>query len=100
MLSKAIYLSFFYIFFLMCFFLERILFSLFNFRDTFKDGIVEPSRSFVHGFPMDLSTAGYFMIPFLLAALLFSFWKNKSAEYSTYKVIGIVLSVMTSIILL
>ena len=96
MLSKAIYLSFFYIFFLVCFFLERILFTLFNFGNTFKDGIAEPIRSFVHGFPMDLSTAGYFMIPFLLAALLFSFYKNKSAECSTYKVIGIVLSVMTS----
>lgn len=96
MLSKSIYLSFFYIFFLVCFLLERILFALFNFRDTFKDGIVEPSRSFVHGFPMDLSATGYFMIPFLLATLLFSFWKNKSAEHSTYKVIGIVLSVMTA----
>ncbi len=96
MLSKAIYLSFFYIFFLVCFFLERILFALFNFGNTFKDGIAEPIRSFVHGFPMDLSATGYFMIPFLLATLLFSFWKNKSAEHSTYKVIGIVLSVMTS----
>lgn len=96
MLSKAIYLSFFYIFFLVCFLLERILFALFNFGNTFKDGIAEPIRSFVHGFPMDLSATGYFMIPFLLATLLFSFWKNKSAEHSTYKVIGIVLSVMTS----
>lgn len=96
MLSKSIYLSFFYIFFLVCFILERILFALFNFSDTFKDGIVEPLRSFVHGFPMDLSAAGYFLIPFLLAALLFSFWKNKVAEYSTYRVIGIVLSVMTA----
>lgn len=96
MLSKVIYLSFFYIFFLVCFLLERILFALFNFGNTFKDGIAEPIRSFVHGFPMDLSATGYFMIPFLLATLLFSFWKNKSAEYSTYKVIGIVLSVMTS----
>ena len=43
MLSKSIYLSFFYIFFLMCFFLERILFSLFNFRDTFKDLEIEES---------------------------------------------------------
>ncbi len=96
MLSKSIYLSFFYIFFLVCFILERILFALFNFNDTFKDGIVEPLRSFVHGFPMDLSAAGYFLIPFLLTALLFSFWKNKVAEYSTYRVIGIVLSVMTA----
>lgn len=96
MLSKTIYLSFFYAFFGACFFLERILFALFNFRSTFKDGITEPLGSFVHGFSMDLSAAGYFLIPFLVAALLFSFWKNKSAEYSTYKVIGIVLSVMTA----
>ncbi|MEE1063350.1 MAG: hypothetical protein UH071_06745, partial [Paludibacteraceae bacterium] len=66
------------------------MFALFNFNSTFKDGIVEPVRSFVHGFPMDLSATGYFVIPFLLAALLFSFWKNKAAEYSAYKVIGIV----------
>ncbi len=96
MLSKLIYLSFFYIFFLTCFILERVLFAFFNFNSTFKDGLVEPVRSFVHGFPMDLSAAGYFVIPFLLAALLFSFWKNKVAEYSTYKVIGIVLSVLTA----
>ena len=58
MLSKTIYLSFFYAFFLACFFLERILFALFNFRSTFKDGITEPLGSFVHGFSMDLSAAG------------------------------------------
>lgn len=96
MLSKSIYLSFFYIFFLMCFILERILFALFNFKNSFQDGIVSPMKSFVHGFSMDLSATGYFMIPFLLAALVFSFCKNKSAEYSTYKVIGIVLSVLTA----
>ncbi len=96
MLSKGIYLSFFYLYFMMCFILERILFALFNFNSTFQNGISEPIRSFVHGFPMDLSASGYFMIPFLVAALIFSFWKNKSAEYKTYKVIGIVLSLMTA----
>ncbi|MBQ0155001.1 MAG: sulfatase-like hydrolase/transferase [Bacteroidales bacterium] len=96
MLSKGIYLSFFYVYFMMCFILERILFALFNFNNSFKDGIVEPIKSFAHGFPMDLSAAGYFMIPFLVAALVFSFWKNKKAEYNTYKVIGIVLSLMTA----
>lgn len=96
MLSKGIYLSFFYLFFMMCFILERILFAFFNFSNSFKNGVAETIRSFVHGFPMDLSAAGYFMIPFLVAALVFSFWKNKKAEYNTYKVIGIVLSVMTA----
>lgn len=96
MLSKLIYLSFFYIFFLACFILERVLFAFFNFSSSFQKGIAEPIRSFVHGFSMDLSATGYFLIPFLLAALLFSFWKNKIAEYSTYKVIGIVLSVLTA----
>ncbi|MCQ2190726.1 MAG: sulfatase-like hydrolase/transferase [Paludibacteraceae bacterium] len=96
MLSKGIYLSFFYLYFMMCFILERILFAFFNFDNSFKDGLAEPIKSFVHGFPMDLSAAGYFMIPFLVAALVFSFWKNKKAEYNTYKVIGIVLSLMTA----
>lgn len=96
MLSKSIYLLFFYLFFLMCFILERIIFALFNFSATFQNGILEPIKSFVHGFPMDLSAAGYFMIPFFVFALVFSFWKNKTAEYNTYKVIGIVLSLMTA----
>lgn len=96
MLSKAIYLSFFYLYFLMCFILERILFSLFNFEKTFEDGIALPAKSFLHGFPMDLSTSGYFMIPFLIAALVFAVWKNKDAEFKTYKAIGIILSVLTA----
>ncbi|MCQ2188314.1 MAG: sulfatase-like hydrolase/transferase [Paludibacteraceae bacterium] len=96
MLSKFFYLSFFYIYFMMCFILERILFALFNYSNTFRDGITEPIKSFVHGFSMDLSAAGYFMIPFLVSAIVFSFWKNKKAEFNTYKVIGIVLSLMTA----
>ncbi len=96
MLSKLIYLVFFYLFFLMCSIVERILFSLFNYRNTFQDGIGYPIKSFVHGFSMDLSATGYFMIPFLIAALIFTFVNNRKVEFITYKTIGIVLSVVTA----
>ncbi len=81
---------------MMCFFVERILFALFNYNTTFSDGVVLPLKSFAHGFPMDLSATGYFMIPFLVATLVFSFFKKRQSEFTTYRIIGIVLSVLTA----
>lgn len=92
MKSRLKSLAFTYLFWLVLFILQKPIFLLFHWNSACRYSFTEWLRTIYHGFPMDLSMAGYFTLPILVLLLV-------SCFFSSDRIFGIIAKVLAIVFL-